>query len=243
MAKPKFILTSDLVKVEPEPSQVLQAAPKEPEAVALSSSQKGEGDFDAHHASSKLLTSSREIPPLTLVENPPTHEDVPSVHKDQHVQKGLAQHTKNHPTQERGKPPKIGMEVERNVRADHASSSSFQRIDPSVHVPFQWDIPEAKTYKKHNSSPSFPERDRYEANAPYASREKNTPTNLQASDMFLRMRDANQPIVVRDQFNLKIDRDLKRDFRLMCLLREISMTEALEDAMRLYMEKMDRMER
>lgn len=43
------------------------------------------------------------------------------------------------------------------------------------------------------------------------------------------------PDIIRDQFNLKIDRDIKRDFRIWCLRHHQSMTEALEDALRFYM--------
>lgn len=180
MAKTKFFLTNDLVKVEPEPPaykspvQQVQVQPTmhqgsaqhvphgnsvEVDANALSRS-SGEWMRDHHEG-------AQPVKPYPVAPN------------NQQVQ-GLEPH------------------VLPNVLPDSFSS-----------------IVEA-----HTGEQSFQQE-------PFQIRQSTSQEPLQTSGS-----EVNQ--VIRDQFNLKISREIKRDFRIFCLRQNVSMTDALEEALCLY---------
>lgn len=204
MAKPKFVLTSDLVKVEPEPVLV-QASPP---------------SFDKAFQKESAPSHTDPVPfssPMRANENQERVEEKSADTKNLPLENSAT--TQPHPLY------------------DTPSGTLVRELSPpqpSHHAPVS---PHLEPYHSPDVLRTPP------VETSFGAPSKTPPVSLRESSLFLRMRESNQPSVVRDQFNLKIDRDLKRDFRLWCLLREISMTEALEDAIRFYMEKIDRMER
>lgn len=153
MAKQKFVLTADLVKVEPEPQQEPQPEYQVVHAKTLQPLPKKEEIEDESTTASALITN--EAPTLRSSRHTPNDND----------------------------------SAQRGQGSDHGFYEKSRT--------FGW------------------------TNAPPSQENKTT----------------EQPVILKDQLNLKIDHELKRDFRMWCLSKNIKMTDALEKAIILYMYK------